>query len=208
MMKNFLLLGAIVAMVGVVPQSARLSAQTSDWPTIQALHETYTFTYTRDTTDTPVLAFIKDDAGAPRYKLECHSGGYDDDSETNYSGDLQCVLFALDEHAKPITVNLLAVETKNEQSSSWWNRGRMLSSQLRGRCLSYPEYSTDRHFKLRGMLMSLRFSSVVWSEERDTLGSPLIKKFVLHVDAVPDKAAVSSTAELPQGPEPPTSCYP
>jgi len=53
------------------------------------------------------------------------------------------------EGERVITGNLLAANTSDERSTDWWNRGRMRSSQLLGECLAYPEYSTDRNFKLR-----------------------------------------------------------
>ena len=48
----------------------------------------------------------------------------------------------------------------------------MRAAQLRGKCLAYPEYSTDRHFKLRGMLITLQFSGMEWSAARDQQGNP------------------------------------
>jgi hypothetical protein len=140
------------AVIGTMnPVSVR--AQANKWPVVQPLRERRTFVSPgRDTADTPFLAFIKDSKDVPIYKLECHNGNYENESEINFSGDFHCALFAV----KGDTLksgDLLAANTRNERSTDWWNRGRMFSDQLRGECLAYPEYSTIRHFKLRGHRM-------------------------------------------------------
>jgi hypothetical protein len=182
-------------------------AQTATWPNIQPLHDSHTFIEPGRGKDTPFLALIKNASGSPVYKVECHNGNYDDESEINFSEDFQCALFGVS-GGKGTTGNLLAVNNKDEQSTDWWNRGRMLSHQLRGECLAYPEYSTLRHFKIRGMLVTLRFTNVEWSSAKDQQGNPLLEKFTVTIDVVPDGTALSSTAEPAAGPEPPRSCYP
>lgn len=183
-----------------------LLAQTTTWPHVQALHESHAFIEASRGKDTPFLAFIKNASGVPVYKVECHNGNYEDESEINFSGVFQCALFGVS-GGKETTGNLLAVNNKDEQSTDWWNRGRMLSHQLRGECLAYPEYSTLRHFKIRGMLLTLRFTDMEWSTTKDQQG-PLLEKFTFTLDVVPDGTALSSTAEPAAGPMPPTSCYP
>ena len=130
-----------------------------------------------------------------------------------FSGDFQCALFAVGESGDS-TGNLLAANTKDEQSTAWWNRGRMRLAQLRGVCLAYPEYSTVRHFKLRGMVITLRFTDIGWSATKDQQNNPLLAKFTFTLDVVPDKAARGPRDEQtervasPKGPKPPSSCYP
>ena len=184
------------------------SLYASQWPTVRPLHAKRSFINPgKDHADTPFLAFIRDTRGVPLYRLECHNGNYDDESEMNFSGEFQCALFAV--RGKVLTSgDLLAANTKNELSTDWWNRGRMLSRQLRGKCLAYPEYSTDRHFRLRGMLITMRFEDIRWGSGKDQQGNPQLAKFTFALDVVLDKAAQSSRAELPAGPKPPTSCYP
>lgn len=184
-----------------------LRAQIASWPNIQALHESYTFIEPGRDKDTPFLAFIKNASGVPAYKLECHNGNYKDESEINFSGDFQCALFGLS-GGKTTTWTLLAVSNKDEESTDWWNRGRMLSYQLRGECLAYPEYSTLRHFKLRGMLVTLQFTNIEWSTAKDQQGNSLLQRFTFTLDVVPDKTAQSSAAEPAAGAKPPRSCYP
>jgi hypothetical protein len=182
-------------------------AQTNNWPAVEPLHEKQTFADAASDADTPFLAFIKDVKGVPAYKLECHNGNYDENSGYNFSGTFQCALFAVSGDRRR-TWNLLAVSNKDEQSTDWWNRGRMLSNQLRGECLAYPEYSTLRHFKLRGMLVTLQFTDIEWSTTKDQQGNPLLEKFTFTFDVVPDQTAQSPAAEPAAGPTPPSSCYP
>jgi hypothetical protein len=185
-----------------------LRAQGNNWPVVQHLHETRTFMNPGgDNADTPFLALIKDSEGVPIYRVECHNGNYEDESEIDFSGDFQCALFAVKGDTLK-SANLLAANTRDERSTEWWNRGRMRSAQLRGECLAYPEYSAVRHFKLRGMLITLRFTDIEWSATKDQQNNPLLGKFTFTLDVVPDKTARSRSAERAAGPRPPRSCYP
>ena len=185
-----------------------LSAQINRWPSIQPLEEKRVLNNLgAPEADTPIVAFVKDSHGVSVYKLECHTGDYEDESEINYSGDFQCAFFAV-KGTTLISGDLLAADTKDELSTDWWNRGRVRSAQLRGKCLRYPEYSTERKFKLRGMLITLRLRDVQWSSRKDKQGDPLISGFTLDLKVVPDESAHSPRSELVAGPKPPTSCYP
>lgn len=182
-------------------------ARTQTWPSIQPSHEEHTVVVPSGEVDTPLLTFVKDVVGVPVYRLECHNGYYEGKSEMSFSGDFQCGLFAL-RNSAVTSANLLAANTRDERSADWWNRGRMLSSQLRGECLAYPEYSTVRNFRVRGMLVTFEFTNVEWSDTKDQQGNPLLAKFTFKLDVVPDKTAQRPTAELALGPKPPTTCYP
>ena len=195
------------AIIGMV-SAFGLRAQVHSWLVIKPVKDSHTFINPREqNTDAPFLAVIKDVYGVPVYRVECHNGNYDGESEINFSGDFQCALFAVNGNGLA-SGNLLAGNTRDEQSTDWWNRGRMRSAQLRGKCLAYPEYSTNRHFKLRGMLITLRFTNIEWGSKKDQQGNPMLAKFTFTLDVVPDRAAQSSKAELSAGPKPPTSCYP
>lgn len=194
----------VIAVVGASSLLGRVGA----WPAIQPVHATHTFINPGEHgEDAPFLALIRDARGAPVYKFECHNGNYDEQSEMNFSGDFQCALFAV-KGSTLASGDLLAANTKDELSTDWWNRGRVLSRQLRGKCLAYPEYSTDRHFRLRGMLITMRFTDIAWGARRDQQGNPMLAKFTFTLSVVPDRAAKSSRAELPGGGKPPSSCYP
>lgn len=192
----------------VLASAASLFAQASKWPVIRLLEEKKVFINPgQNNADTPFVAFIKASDGVPAYKLECHNANYEDESEMNFSGDFQCALFAVKGTTRT-SGNLLAADTKNELSTDWWNRGRMRAAQLRGECLKYPEYSTDRRFKVRGMLLTLRFADVKWGTRKDQQSEPVLAGFTFLVKAVPDESAQSSRAELSPGPKPPSACYP
>lgn len=193
----------LISMLGTI-----LLAQARKWPVIRPLKEKRVFIDPgRNNADTPFVVFIRDSEGVSVYKLECHNGNYEDESEINFSGDFQCALFAVKGTTRTSS-NLLAADTKDELSTDWWNRGRMRAAQLRGECLKYPEYSTDRHFKLRGMLLTLRFSDVKWGPGSDQQNKPLLTGFTFILRVVPDESAKSSRAELVIGPKPPAACYP
>jgi hypothetical protein len=184
-----------------------LSAQTGKWPVIRSLEEKQVFINPgQNNADTPFVAFIRSSNGVPVYKLECHNGNYEDEPEMNFSGDFQCALFAV-HGATRTSGNLLAADTKDELSTDWWNRGRMRAAQLRGDCLKYPEYSTYRQFRLRGMLLTLRFAEIQW-RDKNGQNDPQLARFTFIFKAIPDKSARSSRAEVVTGPKPPESCYP
>ena len=183
------------------------STVTPEWPMVRPVHEKRVFVDPEGKTDTPLTVFLHDTRGVPVYKLECHNGNYGVESGIWYSGDFQCALFAL-KGASLASGDLLAANTKDELSSDWWNRGRMRAAQLRGACLAYPEYSTDRHFKLRGMLLTLHFADMKWDPRKDKQNEPRLAKFTFLLRVVPDESVQSSRAELPPGPKPPSACYP
>lgn len=185
-----------------------LLAQGSKWPVIRPLEEKQVFINPgQNNADTPFVAFIKDSNGVPVYKLECHNGNYEDESEINFSGDFQCALFTVKGTTRT-SGNLLAADTKDELSTDWWNRGRMRADQLRGECLKYPEYSTDRHFKFRGMLLTLNFTNMQWGSSKAQQVEPLLTGFKVSLKVVPDASAHSSRAEVLADPKPPEPCYP
>jgi hypothetical protein len=196
-----------VGLIQFLMLGSSLPGQMPSWPVPQSVHETHTFAGLANGLDTPVSLFIKDSVGLPIYKLVCHSGNYDDDSEYNFSGTFQCALFAV-RGEKPTSGNLLAADTKDEKSTDWWNRGRMRAAQLIGECLAFPEYGTIRHFKLRGMVIVFQFENLEWSKPPDHQSDPIISKFTFKLDVAPAKSARSSVAEVPKGPKPPSSCYP
>jgi hypothetical protein len=178
----------------------------SGWSMIMPAHIQYQFVRPEKAEgDLPAFTFyLRDASGVSVYKFECHTDGYPDDSEMTWSGDFQCALFPY--RVDTVTpVNVLAMGTHAEQSVDWHNRGRLLANQLQAPCTDYPEYSTLRHFRLRGMDLSLGYTDIVWAQ--DPKGA-VLQKFTLTLDAVPDKDAKTPQAEAAAGPSPPKSCYP
>lgn len=197
---SFLLVPIVLALAPLVGAHS--------WPLVRPVSKTQTFTDPGARgKDAPFAALVRDAEGDPAYRVECHNGNYDGESAINFSGDFQCTLFAVTGNGV-VSGNLLAADTKDEQSTDWWNRGRMRSAQLRGKCLAYPQYRTDRQFKVRGMLVTLRFTDVRWSFAKNGRRDPILQRFTFTLSVVPDQTAHSPTAELSSGIKPPTSCYP
>lgn len=174
------------------------------WPKVQTYsHEWHIPNASKPDADTPVLAYIRDDASQPTYKLECHSGEYSDQSEINFSGTYQCALFALKD-GHNASWDLLA--DRNHQDSDWDNRGRMIAQQLAGSCGETPGYGTHRSFTLRGMRLELTFKDLNWGPGSGSqAGKRQLKSFTLAAIAQPDFKATSAQAEALKTP-PPSSC--
>lgn len=181
-------------------------AETNRWPVIQPLTKSLVIVDT-GSSDTPFFAIIRTNGNVPAYKIECHNGNYTDESEMNFSGSFQCALFAINGNTLT-SGDLLAANTKDELSTDWWNRGRMRSAQLRGKCLRYPDYSTYRRFMLRGMLITLQFTKIRWSTKRDPHNQPLLSRFTFTFNVIPDKSVHSPRAHQIIGQKPPKACYP
>jgi hypothetical protein len=197
-----------IALLAVTTLQSLPALEAFAWPRIQPLSKQWRVDGAATADETfGVVTDITSENGTPLYRVECHNGNYNGQIPMNFSGDFQCALFAIKDGAVA-SPNLLAADTPDERSADWWNRGRMRSEQLRGGCLRYPEYSTERHFKLRGMLMTLRFIDVQWQPQIGRSDDRLLEGFTFVLRAVPDKSADSFRAQISHGGQPPRSCYP
>lgn len=180
-------------------------AQVPAWPVVKPSHGQYEYVRPQQpaTDNIPYQFYIDDTSGKHAYRLECHHDYDDEDYEIRFSGDYQCVLFVFIKDTVS-AVNLLAVDKPAEQGNDWHNRGRVLAAQFRGDCLNYPEYSTARHFRLRGMVLTLGFSDIAW----DPANVHKLDKFKMTVDVIPDTSAREEFAAPADGPAPPAACYP
>jgi hypothetical protein len=187
----------------LVGAASPTAAQGAHWPTIQPVDVTRTYDVSgRRAADTPLRLIVRDVSGSPAYRLECHNGDYDVDSEINYSGDFQCALFAL-RGRSPTSWNLLATSDSVQQDSDWMNRGRMLAWQLHAECGDVPDYGRTRRFRLRHMLLTIQFKNIRWSAGRRPL-DPGLDGFTVSVQASPDphaRTASSAPAPLRSDPE-------
>jgi len=164
-----------------------------DWPPARATHDARTFNDPgKGGTDTPFRLLIADLGGSIRYRLECHNGEFDDDSELTFSGNFHCALFAVvGKQNQKASNNLLAEDTPAQRGSDWLNRGRMLQQQLRGRCADTP-FGTSRVFRLRGFKLTLQFSDIRWTE---TTAGLQLSRFTFSATVVADLDARTQTAE-------------
>ena len=196
------LIGLAALLAGLAPLSdPHATKPEMGPPQIQPLHTVFHYQRPAPGADTGFVAYIADIRGNKVYKFECHNAAYDDDSEIKFSDDLQCALFAF----KGDTVsafNLFATDTRSESVNDWWNRGRLVAAQLQGECLQFPEYSTERHFHLRGMVVTLEYKDISWDKSGGLIS------FTLVFDAALDPDAKNLTVSAPEGPSPPSGCYP
>src|SRR5579871_504457 len=193
-MKTLFLVFGLVSIIG--------SAADTKWPGIEPAQESRTFSEFENS-DTPLTLLVRNSAGHPIYKLECHNGNYEGSSEINFSRDFQCALFALSGGTRT-SWNLLASSQKPEQNSDWLNRGRMTANQIWGPCGADADYGRIRRFRLRGMTITFRFENLRWFPATDSDQRHRLEKFTFRVAVVPDKSAQTPDAE-PVGSEPPAS---
>jgi hypothetical protein len=194
---------AVVLLVAAGATTMPSGPRHGRWPRVQPMQASVTFAnLARDTVDTPYFTVIRDVAGHVAYTVECHNGHDNEERKIDYSGDFQCGVFAA--AGDGTVANLLASATKDEESTDWFNRGRMLSTQLVGRCADYPEYGAIRHFRFRGLRVTFAFSDLQWGAM--IRGSPALNAFMFTLSAVPDPTAHTTEAAIVHVVKPPASC--
>lgn len=167
-------------------------AQPAAWPQIRPVHVQRTIVDSAGAKgDNPIVVSIEDWNGRPRYRLECHTGDYNDMSLMNFSGVYQCALFAL-AGSRPMHPNLLAAKTRFEQSTDYTNRARMTAGQLREPCSASPTYGKLRRIRLRGMLVTIAFDPVLNSKRG---GGRAFRRLTIDVSVVQDTTARTAEAE-------------
>lgn len=119
------------------------------WPEIQPKREVFQF---NDPDRAVVRTIISDIKGRPLYLFACRTGEDRSVPDIIYVGDLDCRL--LPAARGEVEDNLLLEE---HGGKAWFSRGRMHAHELFGACGSYPEYGRTRHFRLRGMRLTLEF---------------------------------------------------
>jgi hypothetical protein len=179
-------------------------AADSVWPAVRPLHEQRTF-QTTDNSDAPLTAVIRDTKGFPVYELECHNGDYDNGTGFNFSGTFHCTLWALSKGGVRESWNLLATDEDAEQTSDWFNRGRMTGGQLWGECGKNPDYGMIRRFRLRGMAIQFRYSDLRWFNP--SADEHQLRAFKFALSVVADATAETPRAERVKTPRPPNSCW-
>jgi hypothetical protein len=176
---------------------ARRDTRAQGWPPIERTRVAVSFSDARRADTTFV---IKGAGGRPLYRLACHTSDYSGDSDFDYSGDFECRLTSLYS-----TESYSTLLTDNpDQSRDWQSRGRFLAEELIGKCGAYPEYGLVRHFRFRGMRITLALSGPVF----DTVMAVTrvkrlgLQSFRLNFAADPDSGATSPIAEPPAYAEP------
>ena len=149
-----------ILLVFMVIRSSPLRATT--WPAVQPFHQRRIISLQDPTRDVPWRFTIRTQ-GDVVYRAECHTGEYEGSflGIFNFSGIYQCAMFAM-KGQRAVSWNLFADNTADEHASDWNNRGRMLADNLRASCARYPEYGAVRHFRMRGMVLTMRFENLAW----------------------------------------------
>jgi hypothetical protein len=201
-MRNYLfiiLLSLIELIAGITSINADESK--SLWTEVQPLKKRFRFVDHRDAG--AQLKLVGTD-GTPLYLIECYLNAYDhEDPNFDYSGDFECRLSSL--YTKEAYSTLLTEEKK--QSRDWQSRGRFLIEELTGKCSEYPEYGLVRHFRLRGMELTLEIKNLKLKQGSATQNAPWnrerIKELDLEVTVADDPTATSGIATPTKYVEPP-----
>lgn len=178
--------------------------QAGGWPAIAPISSEHSYVDDLKGNDTPFVLVVRDVAGNPVYRLECHNGDYDNVSGFNFSGDFDCALFALSSGV-PSSHDLLATNAEAKVGRDWYNRGRMLAGQLWEGCEAVPEYGAVRHFMLRGMLITFEFKDLTWFPFED-FHRPRLRAFTFAVSFVVDSQAQTALAAPVGEPMPSGRC--
>jgi len=161
--------------------SCLLTAQR--YPAVASTHRTFAVPNVK--TDGVSLS-IRSQKGVPLYLLKCHSADYGGDPGFDYSGDFECRLSLI---GQPNTYSTLLTEDVH-QSRDWESRGRFFAADLRGRCANIPDFRAVRHFRLRGMDLTLRILNPMFTASGE------LKSLRLAVTVNPDQSADRSIAEI------------
>jgi hypothetical protein len=165
--------------------AAGVVAQGKHWPEVRPRRQSVKITSSPLAADFRILG--KD--GTPLYRIECHNSEYVD-RDFIYSGDFECRLTALYED---FTYPTLFTDDPHT-TRDWQSRARFLSQELVGKCFNYPEFGAVRHFRLRGMRITLAMGEIVFSSTLQR-GSPDLRAFRFDVVVERDAGARSAITE-------------
>lgn len=183
----------VVAIFMVFVFAATVQAEGTSWPKVASLDKMY---YFPDGEAAEIKLTIHSTEGEPVYLLECHTFSYEGDPSFDYSGDFECRLTS---GRDPSAYSTLLTDVP-DQSRDWQSRGRFLAEELEGSCRNYPEFGQIRHFRLRGMRLTLAIHDIEFTKGAPTpkptpLAHPRFKSFKFRVQVEPDEGAKSEIAE-------------
>ena len=177
---GFFVAGFSLALLVGAPQRA------AQWPVVQRVDQSFAIA---DPERAVVKTFILDTRGTATYLFVCRTGDDESVPNVNYAGDLDCRLIPAE--LGEVESNLLVEAPK---LSAWYSRGRMFARELQGDCAIYPEHGQERHFRLRGLRLTMSFDNVTFAPPRAD-GSPRLASYTLRLRAEPDASARGSIAE-------------
>jgi len=145
-----------------------------------------------DVSSANVSALIRSRTGVPLYHLQCHSAGYTGDSDFDYSGEFECRLSSVGDHDLYST---LLTEDAN-QNRDWESRARFFAADVIGKCANIPQFGSVRHFRLRGMQLTLKIVDPVVNRNRKLVSLKL--KVAVQPDPTADRE-IAAIVQLPKG---------
>lgn len=172
------------------------------WPQVVAVRRSF---YFPDADKARASLEIVGVNGAPKYRLQCYAPGakrsqFDPYPEAMYSGDFDCHLYPLYGASQGVVTLLVSKQAAGGES---YGRAVVGGADLTGSCARYPEYGDVRHFLLRNMEITFRYSDVRADAEPGG-EAPTLRSFRLTVSVVRDVDATSTQAEaVPFAPPPP-----
>lgn len=186
----------LIVCIAAIAAAAPLRATSPEaWPRIKPLDTHVQIDLTAGPSDIRVP--IHSINGETIYWLRCLGGSTaqldtlgEHDGE-NYVAPLACVLA---DRPDGWSGSLL----REDESAIWYSRGQFHSSELVGDCGRYPEFGLIRHFRLRGMQLTLVAENVKLNQQD-------LDGLTLHVTAIQNADARTTITERPGyiAPEPP-----
>jgi hypothetical protein len=168
------------------------------WPSVTPLKRTFHFIDGK-LIESKLTITGKDNS--PLYLLECYLNAFDKKDKTfDYTGAFECRLTPLYDDNYDHK-NLLT--DQNPQLRDWHSRGVFKIDEIQCKnvediCIEYPGYGKVRHFRLRGMLLSVEIKSFKIDHDSKTtnhLSGDRIKELELEITVTPDPNATSIIAE-------------
>jgi hypothetical protein len=191
-----------------LPLVFQLPAQGASWPPVQATEKVFEI---ENPDQAAIKLQIRDTKGAPQYLFVCRTGEQTAVPQVVYANDLDCRLIPASQGE--IEENLLV---ENPHEKAWFSRGHMTAPDLYGECGKYPEYGQLRHFRLRGLELTLEFFDVKFTATHSSLDGPpsaRLASYKLRLAVRPDPTSKRNISErsgyldpLREGQTPTRSC--
>jgi len=159
-------------------------ASAQSWPVVQPLHASFRV---EETAASAVEALVRDVDGDALYRFSCRDAPGRGSRDGTDRGVLDCTL----QDARRSDPHDLLVEAREVEDAEAFRRDRVSASELLGDCASYPEYGRLRHFRLRGMALTLSFEDVRIGA-RDADGAPTLAAYTLELSVDADPSAKPS----------------
>lgn len=191
----FLAAGLVFLTAISASKTLRDSADHWHWPQVIPLERVFDI---RDVPNADIELQINGTDDKPLYSLVCLGLQASKKSKIDFdwSADFECRLSSL--YSKNDYGTLLTYDPR--ETRDWESRGGFMPDQIMGVCANYPEYGDIRHFRLRGIELTLSLSDVHLAigqrptGKGTTVAAQLFKSFRLTVNVKQDPAAFSTIA--------------